>query len=66
MLNCCFTFIPAEGLKWRYYFSCQCFAYAIFMLFSYVMDGFAYAGESLAGKYFGARNVAMLKTIRTV
>jgi len=25
----------------------------LFMLFSYFMDGFAYAGEALAGKYFG-------------
>ena len=37
-----------------------------FLLFFHVMDGFAYAGESLAGKYFGARNVAVKKTIRTV
>ena len=27
-----------------------------FTLFSYVMDGFAYAGEALSGKYYGARN----------
>ena len=27
-----------------------------FTLFSYVMDGFAFAGEALAGKYFGASN----------
>lgn len=27
-----------------------------FVLFSYVMDGFAYAGEALGGRYFGARD----------
>ena len=29
----------------------------LFTLFSYLMDGFAYAGESLAGRYTGAHNV---------
>ncbi len=28
----------------------------LFMLFSYFMDGFAYAGEALAGRYIGARD----------
>ena len=28
----------------------------LFTLFSYFMDGFAYAGEALSGKYIGARN----------
>lgn len=27
-----------------------------YLLFSYVMDGFAYAGEALTGRYYGARN----------
>ncbi|MDO5663846.1 MAG: MATE family efflux transporter [Bacteroidia bacterium] len=31
-----------------------------FMLFSYFMDGFAYAGEALTGRYVGANNKAML------
>lgn len=30
----------------------------LFLLFSYVMDGFAYAGEAVAGRYFGACNRA--------
>lgn len=30
----------------------------LFMLFSYVMDGFAYAGEAMSGRYIGARNRA--------
>lgn len=28
----------------------------LFTLFSYIMDGFAYAGEALSGRYLGARN----------
>lgn len=28
----------------------------LFLLFSYVMDGFANAGEALGGRYYGARN----------
>ena len=32
----------------------------LFMLFSYVMDGFAYAGEALAGRYYGAGDRRML------
>ncbi len=32
----------------------------LFTLFSYLMDGFAYAGESLAGRYTGAHNVQAL------
>lgn len=30
----------------------------LFLLFSYVMDGFAYAGEAVGGRCFGARNRA--------
>ena len=32
-----------------------------FTLFTYCMDGFAYAGESLVGKYVGARNRGMMR-----
>ena len=32
-----------------------------FMLFSYFMDGFAYAGEALAGRFIGAKNIPMLR-----
>ena len=28
----------------------------LFTLYSYIMDGFAYAGEALSGRYIGARN----------
>lgn len=33
----------------------------LFTLFSYFMDGFAYAGEALAGRYIGACNLKQLK-----
>lgn len=37
----------------------------LFTLFSYIMDGFAYAGEALAGRYTGARNQSELhRTVR--
>lgn len=37
----------------------------LFTLFSYVMDGFAYAGEALSGRYIGARNrEAFMNTTR--
>lgn len=32
-----------------------------FMLFSYFMDGFAYAGEALTGKFIGAKSPVQLK-----
>jgi len=39
----------------------------LFTLTSYVMDGFAYAGESLVGKYVGARNSELLhKVVRAL
>ncbi|MFO8088015.1 MAG: MATE family efflux transporter [Bacteroidales bacterium] len=34
-----------------------------FLLFSYFIDGFAYAAEALVGKYTGARQSAMLKKL---
>lgn len=37
----------------------------LFTLFSYIMDGFAYAGEALTGKYIGAGNrLELQRTIR--
>ncbi len=34
-----------------------------FILFSYFMDGFAYAGEALVGRLLGARNISALRRI---
>lgn len=37
----------------------------LYLLFSYVMDGFAYAGEALCGRYYGAHNrIAFNETLR--
>ena len=37
----------------------------LFTIFSYFMDGFAYAAEALAGKYYGAKNrVAFREVVR--
>ena len=33
----------------------------LFILFSYFMDGFAFAGEAMSGKYFGAKDYGKLK-----
>ena len=33
----------------------------LFTLFSYIMDGFAYAGEALSGRYVGACNLVQMK-----
>lgn len=35
----------------------------LFTLFSYLADGFAYAGEALAGRYYGAGNRLMLRRV---
>ncbi len=35
----------------------------LFMLLSYIMDGFAYAGESLTGRYVGARDGVALRDV---
>lgn len=52
-----FTFIPAEGAKMGdRTLAINLLLMQFFTLFSYIMDGFAYAGESLTGKYIGAKN----------
>ncbi|MDD4822257.1 MAG: MATE family efflux transporter [Bacteroidales bacterium] len=39
----------------------------LFTLFSYIMDGFAFAGEALTGRYVGANNLPFLKrTVRLI
>ncbi|MDR1918815.1 MAG: MATE family efflux transporter [Tannerellaceae bacterium] len=35
----------------------------LFLLFSYIMDGFAYAAEALTGRYFGARDGSSLRRL---
>ena len=35
----------------------------LYLLFSYILDGFAYAGEALSGRYFGAGDKAGLQGV---
>ena len=35
----------------------------LYLLFSYIMDGFAYAGEALGGKYWGAKDMDAYKDV---
>lgn len=35
----------------------------LYLLFSYFMDGFAYAGEALGGRYWGARDAAAFRDV---
>ena len=35
----------------------------LYLFFSYFMDGFAYAGEALCGRYYGARNATTFREI---
>ncbi|MCR4772845.1 MAG: MATE family efflux transporter [Prevotella sp.] len=36
----------------------------LFTLFSYFMDGFAYAAEALSGKYYGAKNIRAFRDMK--
>ena len=57
-----FTFIPAIGAKMGdRILAINILLMQFFTLFSYIMDGFAYAGEALTGKFIGAKNIGMLK-----
>ena len=47
--------------------ACSSIMMQLLMIFSYFTDGFAYAGEALAGRFIGARDELMLrKTVRYV
>lgn len=35
----------------------------LYLLFSYVLDGFAYAGEALGGRYWGAKDMAAYRDV---
>lgn len=35
----------------------------LYLLFSYIMDGFAFAGEALAGRYWGAQNWELYRAV---
>jgi MATE family multidrug resistance protein len=63
-----FTFIPyISADRGEEILAANTLLMQLFTLTSYVMDGFAYAGESLVGKYVGARNSELLhKVVRAL
>lgn len=61
-LVCVFTyFTKASSSQGDVYLSANTILMQLFTLFSYFMDGFAYAGEALAGKFYGAGNSVLLR-----
>lgn len=57
-----FTFITAaSGHISKEVLAIDALLMQFFTLFSYIMDGFAYAGESLVGRYIGARDQRSLR-----
>lgn len=49
-----FYFTSAGGKQGAMMLAVNTLLMTLFTIFSYVMDGFAYAGEALSGKYYGA------------
>jgi len=61
-LSAVFTFITAaSGRISDEVLAIDALLLQFFTLFSYIMDGFAYAGEALVGRYIGARQKRHLK-----
>lgn len=59
-----FTFIPYISAEMgEEILAANTLLLQLFTLTSYVMDGFAYAGESIVGKYYGANNTTMLRSV---
>lgn len=57
-----FTFIPAISAQMGdQILAANTLLMQLFTLFSYIMDGFAYAGEALVGRYIGARDELHLR-----
>ncbi len=56
-------FISAGARRGDVILSVNTLLMTLFTLFSYVMDGFAYAGEALSGRYFGASNRAAFRRV---
>jgi MATE family multidrug resistance protein len=58
-----FTYIPIAGAKMGdTILAVNTLLIQFFTIFSYVMDGFAYAGEALTGRYIGAKNKYSLRS----
>ncbi|MDR3047699.1 MAG: MATE family efflux transporter [Bacteroidales bacterium] len=61
-LTCVFSFFPIAGAKISDdILAINTLLLQFFTIFSYITDGFAYAGESLTGKYIGAKDGINLK-----
>jgi len=60
-VNLAFTAAGARQGEWL--LAVNTLLMTFYTLFSYVMDGFAFAGEALGGKYFGARDDAGLSNV---
>ena len=56
MVGVNFFFISAGSRQGAIILSVNTLLMTLFTIFSYVMDGFAYAGEALSGKYYSAAN----------
>lgn len=61
-LACVFTFVTsASGKISDEVLAIDALLLQFLTLFSYIMDGFAFAGEALVGRYIGARDLCQLK-----
>ncbi len=59
-----FTFIPyISATMGEEILAANTLLMQLFTLTSYIMDGFAYAGESIVGKHVGARDLGGLKSV---
>lgn len=56
-------FTKAGGAQGAMILAVNTLLMTLFTLFSYFMDGFAYAGEALAGKYYGAKDETSFRTL---
>lgn len=66
--TCCLVavtvwFTHAGALQGTQVLAANALLLQLFLLFSYFIDGFAYAGEALAGKYEGAGDGSRLKSV---
>ena len=62
-VNLCFTAIGAR--QGATILAVNTLLMQLYLLFSYVMDGFAYAGEALGGRYWGARQrTSFMETVQ--
>ena len=65
-LTAVFTFIPAISARMgNRILAINTLLMQLFTIFSYILDGYAYAGEALVGKFIGAKNkTSLIKTVR--